>query len=318
MNLADGRFLVPARYAGDPYVAKFVRLFERVAARLGSRVVFCDDVRADDLPGECPFVVVVKPVQWGKSDGFRGLPSLPPSIQVIGLWDDIHQGKRGTRYFSRDRRVLTRAFRRCNVILCTSQAPFVRWYPRYAAKLVHFPHFFMADDFLPVPYDPAPTPKCILSGATGEFYPLRRHAAENPSVVLLPHPGYGEALRQGSAGLFGVEYARELSRYLCGVTSCSVIEYAVAKYVELPAAGCLLLANYTSDLDLLGLIDGVNYLRVDTTTFDETLARVLADPGAFEPVRRAGFELARSRHADVNRADQLEQVIRERCGAGAD
>lgn len=94
-----------------------------------------------------------------------------------------------------------------------------------------------------------------------------------------------------------------------------VIGYAVAKYMELPAAGCLLLATYTPDLDLLGFQDGVNYIRVDEQTFDGKLAEILAGPEAFEPIRRAGFELVRARHADVHRAQTLERLIREHCAA---
>jgi len=313
VNLAAGRFLVPSRYQGNPYVAKFVALFGQVADRLGARVLFGPDFREEDLPPDCPFVVALKPVQWGKSDGFRGLLSLPRRIQVFGLWDDIHQGLQGTRYFSRDRWVLTRFFRRCDAILCVSRDPFLRWYPRYADKLVHFPHFFSARDFAAVAFNEHPLPKCILSGATGKFYPLRRHAARNPDVVVLEHPGYGGTGKEDGTALFGEAYARELSRYRCAVTCSAVIDYTVAKYMELPAAGCLLLATKTPDLHRLGFEDGINYLRVDESTFDTTLADVLARPEAFEAIRRAGFELARARHSDMNRADELERLLRERC-----
>ena len=313
MNLAAGRFLVPRLYEGSPYVAKFVALFERVAGRLGARVLFCDDVTERDVPADCPFVVVLKPVQWGRSGGFRGLLSLPGRIQVFGLWDDIHQGPKGTRHLSRDRWVLTRFFRRCDAILCTSHDPFVQWYPRYAAKLVHFPHFFRAADFRAVPYNDAPIDRCILSGAVGRFYPVRKIAARNPDVVTLRHPGYGDAPGREVPGLFGEAYARELSRYRCAVTCSAVIGYVVAKYMELPAAGCLLLATYTSDLDRLGFEDGVTYVRVDEGSFDGKLAEVLAAPEAFERIRRAGFEMVRRRHSDAHRADQLERLIRERC-----
>lgn len=312
MSLADGRFLIPSRYAGNPYVSKFAGLFERVAERIGARVLYCDDITARELPPDCPFVVALKPVQRSRSEGFRGLLSLPARIRVMGLWDDIHQGIKGTKYLSRDRWVLTRFFRRCDDILCTSHDPFVRWYPRFTSKLVHFPHYFRMDDFRPVPFNQAPIAQCILSGAIGSFYPLRRRAARHPDVVVMDHPGYGAASQSGP-GLFGEAYARELSRYRCAVTCSAVIGYAVAKYVELPAAGCLLLANHTPDLELLGLKDGINYLRVTEATFDGRLADVLARPDAFEPIRRAGFELVRARHSDVNRADQLERLIRERC-----
>jgi len=315
MNLSAGRFLVPVRYKASPYVAKFVRLFERVAERLGAQVVYCDDVRAEDLPADCPFVVVLNPVIWCYSGGFRGLLSLPRSIRVIGLWDDIHQGKGGTKYLHSDRWVLTRFFRRCDVILCTYRAPFLRWYRWHADKLVHFPMFFSLEDFQDVAFNSTPIPKCILSGSIDTFYPLRRFAARNPDVVVMAHPGYAAASPEGLPGTFGAAYARELARYRCGVTCSLVIGYAVAKYMELPAAGCLLLATYTPDLDLLGFQDGVNYIRVDEQTFDGKLAEILAGPEAFEPIRRAGFELVRSRHADVHRAQTLERLIREHCAA---
>ena len=238
-------------------------------------------------------------------------------VRVFGLWDDIHQGKQGTRYLHRDRRVLTRFFRRCDTVLCTYRSPFLRWYRRYADKFVHLPFFFAADDFLPLPYNTAPIAKCILSGAMSAFYPFRAAAARNPDVEVMPHPGYGDVAPAGASTSFGSAYAQELARYRCAVTCSSVLEYVVAKYMELPAAGCLLLATYAPDLDLLGYRDGVNYVRVDERTFDGMLADVLARPEAFEPIRRAGFELARARHSDLNRADELERLIRERCATSA-
>ena len=313
MTLAAGRFLIPSRYEGNLYTAKFIRLFERVADRLGAELRFCEDVSPGDLPADCPFVVALKPVMWCYSEGFRGLLSLPPRIRVFGLWDDIHQGKKGTRYLHRDRRVLTRFFRRCDAILSTYRSPFLRWYPRYVEKLVHFPFFFAADDFLPVPFNTAPRAACILSGAQNTYYPFRTAAARNPDVVVMPHPGWASALPAEASRSFGSAYARELAKYRCAVTCSSILGYVVAKYMELPAAGCLLLATDAPDLGQLGFRDGVNFLRVDESTFDATLADVLARPEAFEPIRRAGFELVRARHSDVNRADALEQLIRERC-----
>jgi hypothetical protein len=59
--------------------------------------------------------------------------------------------------------------------------------------------------------------------------------------------------------------------------------------------------------------DRLDCLRVEEATFDATLADVRARPEAFEPIRRAGFELVHARHSDVNRADALEHLIRERC-----
>lgn len=313
MNLAAGRFFVPTVYERSPYVSKFTGMLERVAGRLGASLAFADDVRADDLPDGCPFVFLLKPVQWGNSHRFRGALSLPPEIRLFGLWDDVHQGPGGTRRLSRDRWVLSRFFRRCDTIFCTYRAPFLSWYPRYAARLVHLPHFFVADDFAGLVPNASPLPKCILSGALGRFYPLRNAVAMHPDVVAMHHPGYGQA----PTGSFGPAYARELWRYRCGVTCSATIGYTVAKYLEIPAAGCLLLASDAPDLGALGHAAGRTFVRVDERSFGGVLADVLARPGAYEAIRQAGHALAWGGHSDVHRAEALERVIRERCAAPA-
>jgi len=311
MNLAAGRFFVPSCYEGNQYVSKFTRLLTRVAGRLGATLSFADDVRAADLPADCPFVFLLKPVQWGRSTTFRGALDLPPRIRLFGLWDDIHQGPAGTRRLSRDRWTLTRFFRRCDTVFCTYRAPFLSWYPRHAAKLVHLPFFFSADDFQDLTPNPAPLPKCLLSGAMGRFYPLRNAAARHPDVVVMPHPGYaGDA-----AGAFGSTYARTLWQYRCGITCAATIGYTVAKYLEIPAAGSLLLASDAPDLPELGHEAGHTFVRVDERNFGTVLADVLARPEGYEEIRQAGHALVRARHSDLDRAEALERILRERCAA---
>lgn len=311
MNLAAGRFLVPTRYEGNPYAAKLTALLQLAADHLGATFAFADDVQAADLSRECPFVFLLKPVQWGRSTAFRGALGLPSRIKLFGLWDDIHQGPGGPKRFSRDRWTLTRFFRRCDTVFCTYRAPFLDWYPRYAAKLVHLPFFFSASDFQGLTPNPAPLAKCLLSGATGRFYPLRSAAARHPDVVVMPHPGYAG----GTAGAFGASYARALWEYRCGVTCAATIGYTVAKYLEIPAAGSLLLASDAPDLAELGHAAGHTFVRVDERSFGGALADVLARPEAYEGIRQAGYALVRSRHSDAHRAETLEGVLRARCAA---
>jgi hypothetical protein len=308
-GLEGGLILVPTRYAQNLYTDKFVRMFRRMEETHGCRVVVADDIDPAKTARETSFVVVFKPTQWNRPANFTGVLGLPAGVKVFGLWDDIHQGKRGPKWWTGDYRVLTRFFKRCDGIFCTYDHAFRKWYPKFSGKLIHLPHFYSDEDFREVPYNEHPVMKCLLSGATGEFYPLRRHAMKNPGVVVLPHPGYGaDSLSKGDMK-FGKGYAEELSKYFCGVTCSSIIDYPVAKYMEIPAAGCLLLASHTPDLDALGYRDGVNYVRVDEKNFDSKLADVLANPGNYEGVRRAGYEFVRSRHSDLIRADQMAASI---------
>jgi hypothetical protein len=273
----------------------------------------CDYFFADEIDIEAvrkkryEYVLLFKPVQWRMPALFNNVFSLPDNVTVVGHWDDIHQGTRGTNRLTSDYYRINKYFARCDIILCPYESAFRNWYPKHAHKLQVFPHFFPHSDVAAVPYNPKPSASCLLTGATyRDWYPLRAHASGNPDVTLIPHPGYAKLNR---AALYSTAYYIELGKHFAGITCSSVLNYTVAKYFEIPASGSLLLATYNSDMDPLGFVDGKNYIRVSIETYGRTIRDVLKNPERYESIRRAGFELSRNNHSDVNRLELIRDIL---------
>jgi len=88
----------------------------------------------------------------------------------------------------------------------------------------------------------------LLAGVISkEIYPLRYkfqkiikdNLLKNLNVKILNHPGY----RIKNVNEQVVSYARELNRSKLVLSCSSIYKYALAKYVEVPACGSLLLAD---------------------------------------------------------------------------
>lgn len=305
-----GLILSPARYEGNPFTAKFHELLSSFAALKGFDYRFADEADGGGIArAGYRVVIVLKPVQYKKKPVLTGLLKLPPQVKLIGLWDDIHQGMAGRKLLSLDYWNIRRFFLRCDMILCTYEDAFRRLHPGFAHKVRFLPHTFGEADFSGIGYNPAPARGCLLTGATSRYYPLRNAAAKNPAVTVVEHPGY--TADATASGKFGESYARLLNGWFSSVTCASLLGYPVAKYFEIPAAGSLLIADHTPDMDRMGFVDGENYVRVTAENFGEKLREVLGDMGRFESVRRAGYDFARSSHALKNRLASLDAYVSE-------
>lgn len=133
-------------------------------------------------------------------------------------------------------------------------APYVR--ERHLIRTYHT----IDPDTIPQ-YTPKGRNGCLLSGAVGGAYPLRKALVRNvrllPQTTLLPHPGYH---RDGSAT---PTYMKTLSGYKVAICTASVYGYALRKLIEATACGCTVITNLPSD-EVLPDIDE-NLVRVPST-----------------------------------------------------
>lgn len=132
------------------------------------------------------------------------------------------------------------------------------------------------------------------------FYPWRAQVtAEIQQVMptlLYTHPGYSTA----SADPFAIRdeaYARMLSRSRFCVADTTVLDYAVRKHLEIPAAGSVLVSPPSDALTDYGLVDMENCILGPAGP--DLYARILAvagDPDRYEGIRSAGHALVHSRY----------------------
>jgi len=209
----------------------------------------------------------------------------------------------------------TVGFALCETILSTVGYLWNSWYPEFAGtkKVVWVPHSASTD--FAVPYNQQPENAIFLSGATGNYYPLRDRmkalslAGAYP-IVCHDHPGYYTGYDYDRNEDVGRGYAMRINRYRAGFTDSSKFHYVLAKYFEIPATGALLVADdsVSGPLRQLGFVEHEHYVPVNAANLEEKIAFVLDEKNhdALDEVRKRGYELVWDRHQTIDRARQID------------
>ena len=115
-------------------------------------------------------------------------------------------------------------------------------------------------------------------------YEFRRWAMTQPNVTSVPHSIVKKEIPSGGA------YQTFLSQYVGAIAACDT--YVVPKYLEIPMAGTLCLAQYHQEYGDMGFIDGENCLYIDGPNFQQTIQPVLSCPQDFQGIADAGYQNA--------------------------
>ncbi len=145
---------------------------------------------------------------------------------------------------------------------------------------------------------------CILAGAVGDAYPLRKRlsGARLAGVTYLEHPGYA------LAGCATPDFLRTLSRFKISVCTSSIYGYALRKIIEATASGCVVVTDLPAD-ETLPEIDG-NLVRVHPSIGLAPLAALLERlAGSYDPDRQR-------RYAERAKAYYDKKAVGLRLAAG--
>lgn len=333
---------------GTTHVADRYRILaDMLRIRLGWKVICDNALNVADIEGNT--LLTIKTPQCSRLESVEAICSVPDSVRVVGLFADTHYSfgsdlSKKLEYVA----AASRVFDRCDVILSSYGHPFMCRWVEFTDKTYHFPQFYAPEArYRELPYNENPDKVCLVSGFRArKVYRLREVAYQlGPDLVkTLEHPGYAsvqqrptgvgrltgqhvrshavrqeehqrlmEHLKKGGEWKnpfrTGDDFATELNAHFCALSDCSVYGYVVGKYVEIPAAGSLLVANYTPDLDTLGFVDGVNYVRVSPETVEQKLKDILSNPDEYEGVRKRGREFVLEQFGVENRFEQLRGIL---------
>ncbi len=159
----------------------------------------------------------------------------------------------------------------------------------------------------------APThlrPEVVVVGAAGPMYDLRMWAAEHPLVSgFIRASGYDP----GATRLDGEGYFDLLSRQSAVIVAFGTSEelrVPVAKHLEVPACGALLIAARAHHLDEMGFRDGLNCIMFEgREDLGPRLQAFLDHPEAHVAIAARGLELVRQRHTTSVRLRELLEVL---------
>jgi hypothetical protein len=117
-------------------------------------------------------------------------------------------------------------------------------------------------------------------GQTGfRPYHFRRWAFAQPEVTYVPHAIESDTPKADRYQLF-------LSEYVGALALCDA--YVVPKYLEIPLAGCVCLAQYHYEYEKMGFFDGYQCLYVTKKNLRQTVRDVLSEPGIYQDIATAG------------------------------
>jgi len=178
--------------------------------------------------------------------------------------------------------------------------------------------YHAAQSFFLQPYTNDPIPKLLLTGSvTSGVYPMRHFVLAQSKKAAAGQIDTLKHCQEANPDvkLVGARYAAKISEYLAGW--CSTVKedlpYLVAKYIEIPATGSLLMADRFMESYLLdaGFVDGENCILCNESDFNERLVWVLSPDHRTEVdrIRSAGRALVLDRHLTSHRVRQIETII---------
>jgi hypothetical protein len=255
------------------------------------------------------------------------------ATQVWVLLDDSHWHGRSEAEATAHRAARAANLAEADVIVATYAYTLPKYYPALdPARVLWLPHA-ASPEFVRA-LNPRPRAAALLAGARSKWYPLRQQAAalagRRADLVLHAHPGPFPAQEGGALhaqGLYATEpalrnkaarvLAREFNGHLACIADGLALRHTIAKLFEIPATGCLLVADdgLASSLAWLGFSPGVHYVPFNASTLERVLDAVLdpAHRAAVDEVRRNGQALVLTRHLIFHRAAALHEAALARA-----
>ena len=188
-----------------------------------------------------------------------------------------------------------------------------------ASDLADVPRLWMPHSALPMfelAFNTAPRNTVLLIGHVDSNYPLRlavhsRIERGDARFEQFGSPGWqpGTSLSHISA------FAAAIHERIAAIFDGSRNNFVVAKVMEVPATGALLLfSDDLSDaLEALGFVDGMHWVSFNASSIDATVDWVL-DPhnrARVDAIRAAGQALAHARHRTDARVDAIHAAALE-------
>jgi len=233
----------------DSFMDKLNLLFEMFVKEYGFDLQYTTE---PDIPADTDIVLA-----YGTFS--ERLFDLNKSIKLVSMVGDIHS-------YSKEMEGKKQMFwDRADSIWTFLDEEFRRKYPQFVHKFLWVPMYFASyDRYAKIPISERPKIKCLLSGCTHlPYYPIRDHIEKYGSPLLIDKPRLTRKKERkkfnplGPWKYIGDDYARLLNSYFCCVTCSGIFHTLHGKYLEIMAAGSLLLADDCADVRKAGLVPAI-------------------------------------------------------------
>lgn len=275
----------------NSYCSVFRDMFEALAAKFNCRQFVTSDCNADEIDADVIFFFDPHSTHHVKIDDIKAHRALK-----IEFWNDLHQEAQTVKHrvtgkvlrkLGAEERVRRLEERGIDFVCTTVRDEFPRRFDKLLGNAaeemqLYFPHapkrFVPKSDFRKV--------AVLANGATwgaDEAYDFRAWAYKNPMVEHVEHTVKNAETPAGDS------YMDFLSGYGAALALCST--FPVPKYFEIPAAGCLVIAQRIKEYEDLGFRNGVSCIYVDRQNFDLVVKDYLRNPRNYVDIAATGKRL---------------------------
>ena len=217
------------------------------------------------------------------------------------LYSDPHANQWRQEYFLSNR---------LDYILSFYRAPLLRHFRKIPPnRMIHFP-WAIPDGWIsqdPIRFSGRKGIACF-GASQGLAYAVRNWCRTFPFVTSTANSGVENKLM---SDLEYVEWLRGHDAAIAAGSDAPQYRLTVPKYFEIAAAGVLLFAQETDDLECLGFRHMENCVIFNRSNFEALARQYLSRPQEYLAIRQNGRELVRQRHSLSQRMDTLQQHIAE-------
>lgn len=151
--------------------------------------------------------------------------------------------------------------------------------------------------------------------ARSSFYPERyeihqKLASADFEYLWASHPGWG--YHKKDAPLVGVNFSKAINSCRMFVTTGGIYKNPQPKIFEILASKALLLSDEPINETDLGLVDGVNYIKISADNILDKVHYFKRNPDELNSIAEAGYRLALSKHSCYARALDFRCKLYER------
>jgi len=297
----NGFILLPSFYS-HRHTDNYKILFKMMSDELGFKVHYG---KASAIPKNVDVVIVYSiPHHNLKGYNLKPLLDLPNRIKIIGFPRDLQcYGKSDCE----ERKKLM--FERYDIILSYYHEFFVENHAEYVHKFRYIPQWFASHErYVDLGFNKTPEMKCLLSGTMGKVYPLRTSICRHSKQPFIATRGtnWGRA-----NGIIKERYAKMLHSYYCCATCGSKFDMVLAKHLEIPATGSLLICNQTNDLTRTGFVPDKHYVSITKDNAIDKIKECLENREKYDLIRKRGMRFVHRNHSILNRFEELKKIIDE-------
>jgi len=291
-------------------------------SELGFDIQFFTD--SFEVPRDVEKVIATTvPHHWGL-EAMKKLVGLDKSIKLVCFLQDPRVSLTfvGGQRFPKNPDLGSMLWDRFDAILSISEEKFKEWFPQYVSKFVFFPNYFAPHErYVKLKFNDNPKIQCLLIGVMApRVYPLRVFIRDNrdPRKVVWvrsPKSFIKEKLseRKRKRLYVGDRFAEILHSYFCCVTDSANKEYnyVLAKRIEIPATGSLLLVDECKDSKKMGFIPYEHYIPITKSNVFSQIDKCLSNPTDYTKIRKDGMNFVWKNHSVNNRFEQFKKILKD-------